>query len=246
MSLFSHCSTIDTYCVCVLINRIPDYATIALSVTSFFIQDISMFWLGWGLLFNYFVNVLFNLYLHPYDVYQVIFGTAGFLGNPSFQSQFCSYLVVSLVLFWHMFHMHTPAWCFVLLKASVMAVTFACVYLTNQKFSAVYLGWLIGFVNAVISLATFRYYLNNYSDMLCHSWFGDFCSLRHCYATREQLEEEDFHRRFQRAMLASGCKTPKHLVNLALSFHGLADNLESDPSFPLDVHEYLQGVGIWS
>lgn len=232
MSLLSHCDpTITTECICRVVARVPEYATVFLFLLPFFYYDIVFFWLSFELLLNYFVNILLNMFVHPHDVTKVIFGTAGFLGYPSFQAQFAINLSTVVILFQHLFRLHIPGWIFVMFYTIIIAVLFACVYLAHEEFGAIYVGSAIGWAIGVVSVWFFTVYLEQHSNFICFSKFGNWNGLRNSYAVRHHLEHPATHERMDRIMEAGQFANHKDAVQWIFTFNGMADELDSDPTY---------------
>ena len=232
MSLFTCGFTVD--CTCALILRAPEYLTMGLFLTSFFYYDVTFFWFGVGLMLNYTVNVVLNAIIHPFSGAGTWEGRPGFLNNPSFPAQFCTYVGVLFVLFYHSYHIHVPGFLLAFLYTIILVILYADARITTDSDFAMYLGAGIGVVMAVLSIALFIKYLDAYSEDLAYSWFGKWWGLRNSIATRYNLESQETHERMSRVMEAGGFTSYKEAVNFIQAFNGLADTTFYDPVYRAD------------
>jgi len=232
MSLLSHCgTTVTTECVCRVIARFPEYTTVGLFFASWVYYDVVFFWLSIEMMISYFINILLNLITHPHDATQVVFGTAGFLGNPSFQAQFCVNTVLVTVMFFHFYRNHVPGWGIGVLFTVIVAVMFATVYLTNESYMSIYTGSLVGAIVAVISFVIYALYLQPLSNDLCFTWFGKLNGFRNSYAKRLELDDPEFHRRVLLMMQVGGYDNIKEMINDLIALNATADEQETDPLY---------------
>jgi len=232
MSLLSHCGqTVTAECVAQVIRKFPEYTTVMLFGMSLVYYDVTFFWLSLGLMLSYGVNILLNLIVHPHDAIQVIFGTAGYLGNPSFQSQYCVNIVLLTVMFFHTYRNHVPAYGVALLYAGIIAVMFATVYLTNEAYESIYTGAVVGLVCALVSMFVYYMYLEPLSDEFCMTWFGKINGLRNSYAKRRLLDDPEMHRRVHRMQVAGGYTSIKEMLHDLMAFNATIDEQEGDPVY---------------
>ena len=228
MSLFGHCPQFDTECVCSVVMQFPVWTTVILFGFSIIYYDVMYFWLGLELMANYVLNIILNLYVHPHDATRVVFGTAGFLGYPSFQAQFISNLATVTLLFYHLHRVHIPGWIFVCFYTIIIAVMFAAVYLAKESYGSIYVGTVVGWALGVVASLVFTNFLYRYSDALCHSWFGNLYGLRNSYAIRYQLENKSTHDKMELLLDAGQFKNRKEIINFVMAFNGIADKQSSD------------------
>ena len=235
MSLFSHCDpTFTVECVCWVIAQAPVWATVGLFAVSLVIYDVAWFWLGVGLIANGLVNTALNLFIHPHNATQVVFGTAGFLGNPSFKAQFCVYFVVTLLIFYERFTFHVAGYVFGFLYFVIIAVLYASVYLTHEPYTSIYFGAGIGFIDAVVFMFVYYFYLERYSSAICHSWFGNLKGMYHCYSSRVNLLNAESHDKLEAVKRALGTDSIKEVLNFALQWSAVAHPQDSNPVYTIE------------
>lgn len=232
MSLFAHCDPdLSVDCVVKVIAQTPVFVTIGLAAISAVLYDVTVFWLGIGLLANMVVNAAVNIFMHPHDSGRIIKGTAGFLGNPSYKAQFCVYLAVTLLMFYDLFDVHVAGWVLAFLYFLVIAVLWAGVFLAGDAFGPTYFGAALGFVCAILFMWIYIYFLEPYSVALCYSWFGNLNGLRHSVSNRPALRDPRTHATMARLMAAYGTDDPKDIVNFACMYNGVVDKQSTDPVF---------------
>ncbi len=231
MSLFSHCVKLDEECFCIVIGRFPEYLTVGMFFMSLILYDVTFFWFSLGLIANGLFNMALNLFMHPHDAVRVIYGTAGFLGNPSYRAQFCVYAVVTVLLFYDLFDVHVAAWMLGLLFFTVALVLYATVFLTHESYWPIYYGAAMGFIAAVIFFWIYAALLEKYSGALTYSWFGNINGLRHCYSSRTRLEDPASHDTMERVKRAVGTDNVKQVMDFVGLWGGVADEQNSDPIY---------------